>query len=175
GRIVPLVARCAPGYWARARGPAGGLSPREPLHSLHRYQLLGNGWMDRHRVVEILLGCTHAYGHCKTLQQLVGAETDDVTTHNAALAAVRDQLHPHARLAPRERVIERNKRSLENLDLPAETTARLGFGKTNGANGRMAEDHGGNPRIVQMALGLAAKQSISQSAPGGDRDRGKRF
>src|SRR5262245_17518718 len=39
----------------------------------------------------------------------------------------------------------------------------------------MTEEHGWNPLIVEMALGLAAKESISEPASGSDRYRGKRF
>src|SRR5262245_24332353 len=39
----------------------------------------------------------------------------------------------------------------------------------------MTEEHGWDPLIVEMALGLAAKESISEPASGSDRYRGKRF
>ena len=72
-------------------------APMPECASAHRDQLLRARRMDRHGVVEVLLGGAHAHRHGKSLQHLVGPRADDVQAHDALLGADRHELHLGAR------------------------------------------------------------------------------
>ena len=64
----------------------------------HRHKLFRGGWVDRHGIVEVFLGCAHLQRHREALQHLVHSEADTVNTDNLLFRADADQLHA-ARLA----------------------------------------------------------------------------
>ena len=63
------------------------------------------------------------------------------------------------------------KSPLEDLDRVAVQRARLGLGQADGADRRMAEDHGRDQPVVEMPLRLAAEQPVGEPPARGDRDR----
>ncbi|NBU26368.1 MAG: DUF2333 family protein [Gammaproteobacteria bacterium] len=140
--------------------------------SAHRHELFGAGRVDGDRVVEVALGRAHLHRHREPLQHLVGAGADHVAAHDALLRPDRHQLHGGARLARRERVVHRHETRVVDLHLRgAVALDGRGFRKADRADRRVAEHHGRDVRVVEVAAFHAAEDAVGEPTAGGDGDR----
>ena len=128
--------------------------------------------MNRHRVVEVLLGRPHAHRHRKPLQHLVRARAHDVQADDALLGARGHELHLAAPLGRAEGVIQGHEAGSEHRDaVGAVALAGRLFGEPDGADRRTAENHRRNVLVIQVPVALSAKQPVRQPPARRDRHR----
>src|SRR6202789_1986653 len=126
--------------------------------------------VNRNRVVEVPLRGAHANRHREALQHFVCAGPDDVAAHDALLRTHANQFHIGMRLSRRQGVVHRREIGHVYLHGVPILSARFGFARAHGPDGRMREHHGRNHAVFEMAVGLAAEQAVAQAPAGGNGD-----
>src|SRR5262249_28036958 len=89
-----------------------GLTPLARTWRAHGDELFGRGRMQGHCCVEIGFRRLHFHGDRDRLDDFGGAVADDVTADDAIGKAIVHELHQHARVAARQRCLQRPERRL---------------------------------------------------------------
>src|SRR5215831_3553100 len=134
-----------------------------------RHELLGGGRMHRHDRVDVGLGRLHLHRDADELDHFAGVRPHNVAADDASALAVDDELEERARIAGRERHLQRPERSLVHVDL-CQLLAGLRLGQPDRANLGLGE-HGSRHIGVIDRGRFAAEYGIGESVALADCDR----
>jgi len=110
--------------------------------------------VDGDGVVEVNLTSPHLYGDSETLDDLIGALTDDVEAHDSFFGTLYDELEGGGLLVVllNHAEIEGLEGSFVSLHRVTVLLASLWLGKANSSHGRMREDNGGDVFVVELVI-----------------------
>ena len=103
----------------------------------HGNQLFRAGWVNRHRVIEVLLAGAHAYRNGKALQHFIRTRAEYMTANDFLSNANGDEFHRSMNTAFAESVLHRSEARLVDLDGIAMKFPCFCFGQPHCANRRM--------------------------------------
>ena len=107
-------------------------------------------------------------GNAEKLGHFAGIGAADVAAQHAVGFAVHHQLHQHALVAARQRVLHGAEAGFVDIDLGI-VLAGLGFGQANGADFRLGENRGWNERVIGLHI-LAAEDIVGKGLAFADGD-----
>ncbi len=120
--------------------------------------------MDCDTVVEVRLGGPHLHGDAKALQDLVHGKADAMQTDHLLFRANADQFHPGRLAMLGQRRVHGCELAAVDLHL---TLAIFGdgfrLGQANGADGRVAENHGRHQIVVEVLVRLVVEQPFGEA------------
>lgn len=146
--------------FSTVRTCVGGFSTLTP----HSNKLFRAGGMNGDTVVEVRLGGTHLHSDAKALQDLVHRKTDAMQTDHLLFRADADQFHPGRLAMLGQRRVHCGELAAVDLHLLL-TIFGDGFrlGQANGADGRVAEDHGWHQVVVEVLVRLVVEQPFGEA------------
>jgi len=103
----------------------------------HGNQLFSTGWVNRNRVIEVLLAGTHAYRNGKALKHLICTGAEDVASNDFLFGANGDEFHRGMYTTLGECVLHRNETRLVDLDRIAMEFPCFCLGQPHGTDRRM--------------------------------------
>lgn len=124
-----------------------------------------------HGVIQIAFGRTHAYRHGKSLQHFVRPFPEGMNPDDPLFGTDRDQLYRREPTLRRQGIGQGSKAVGVAFDPGPEAFPGLRFGEPDGTDRRVAENHGGNELVVEVAFGHPSEQAVGKPAARRDGDR----